>query len=500
MKFKIEFSGNNLLKFRSFIRMCNKIFTKTGIVMTIVKNEHIRVAADPFNITDKFEHNNCTSETLEIYKNFIFVEYTLIPSTNNSQKNSTYNTIELKMSNKNKNSNDNFPINEILTFRITRDQLNKLNDLLHTDFLSADQLTLKATNLPDFMKKKLETQNISYCYLSIFDKPVNSTKSGILFIPLKKFFEIRDNEDDMDDSENKVLGNFLFSEIIKTKILRKFASLASKTSNKMITLYLYKENDLKENNTKSYLYFSYLANSINLGKYIQNEENISNSEEFDNIYKLQINSEILLKVLKNFGNDINNPDFISVWTNGLVFKTHFTLRYEEDNNQENNFFENEEGNDNYDNENNEETLSYMAIKAFTYTEKNVEILKFENLNSNDGIEKRKYILNLIDNNIDDKHDELNKSLDLSDIEDAEIFRNNNIMEEEEDENEDMDDEIEQNNNKGKKNKNKNKNKDVSEDNDESSISMANNKRKSESKNNITAKITGAKKRKSGKKK
>jgi hypothetical protein len=54
MKFKIEFSGNNLLKFRSFIRMCNKIFTKTGIVMTIVKNEHIRVAADPFNITDKF--------------------------------------------------------------------------------------------------------------------------------------------------------------------------------------------------------------------------------------------------------------------------------------------------------------------------------------------------------------------------------------------------------------------------------------------------------------
>ena len=288
--------------------------------------------------------------------------------------------------------------------------------------------------------------------------------------------------------------------LVKTKILRKFASLASKTSNKMITLYLYKENDLKENNTKSYLYFSYLANSINLGKYIQNEENISNSEEFDNIYKLQINSEILLKVLKNFGNDINNPDFISVWTNGLVFKTHFTLRYEEDNNQENNFFENEEGNDNYDNENNEETLSYMAIKAFTYTEKNVEILKFENLNSNDGIEKRKYILNLIDNNVDDKHDELNKSLDLSDIEDAEIFRNNNIMEEEEDENEDMDDEIEQNNNKGKKNKNKNKNKDISEDNDESSISMANNKRKSESKNNITAKITGAKKRKSGKKK
>ena len=59
------------------IQIIHYVVKSTKLVRNyyLVKNEHIRVAADPFNIADKFEHNNCTSETLEIYKNFIFVEY-----------------------------------------------------------------------------------------------------------------------------------------------------------------------------------------------------------------------------------------------------------------------------------------------------------------------------------------------------------------------------------------------------------------------------------------
>ena len=37
MKFLIEFSESNLQKFRNFIKLCNKTFTKSGIIMTIEK-------------------------------------------------------------------------------------------------------------------------------------------------------------------------------------------------------------------------------------------------------------------------------------------------------------------------------------------------------------------------------------------------------------------------------------------------------------------------------
>jgi hypothetical protein len=96
MKFLIEFSGNNLIKFRSFIRMCYKVFTKSGIIMTIIKNLNIRVAPDPFNISNKFHHELCATESLNLYKYSIFIEYPLIPANDNSQKNSTFNKLELK--------------------------------------------------------------------------------------------------------------------------------------------------------------------------------------------------------------------------------------------------------------------------------------------------------------------------------------------------------------------------------------------------------------------
>ena len=412
MKFQIEFSSTNLLKFRLFIKMCCKTFSKSGIIMTITDGEHIRVVADPFNISDQFNRDYCITKTIDLYKNYIFIEYPLIPMHNNSVKNSTFNTLIIRIS---KDEN----LDKILTFRLDHEQLEKLNDLLQTNFLASDQITIKACPTPDFIKKKVI--NCSKCYLTIFDNSKNSTKSGILFKSLKKPYIINDYEDDMENGENKLLGKYLFSSIIRTKIIKRFALLASKNSNKNMNLYLYKENDLKEGNVKSFLYFSYFSNSFYIGRYVHNDEK-NDEDQFKNIYKIPISSDILIKILKNFNDDINNPDFISVWTKGFVFKTNFTLKYEGENNEQNNLEENENQILN-EIENDEENRSYMLIKAFKIFDKEAEILKFEGLNSEDGLEKRKYILNLIENNVDEKHDdELNKSLDLSDIEDGVIYR------------------------------------------------------------------------------
>lgn len=485
MKFQIEFSSTNLLKFRLFIKMCCKTFSKSGIIMTITDGEHIRVVADPFNISDQFNRDFCITKSIELYKNYIFIEYPLIPMNNNSAKNSTFNTLIIRIS-KDEDSD------KILTFRLDHEQLEKLNDLLQTNFLSSDQITIKACPTPDFIKKKVI--NCSKCYLTIFDNSKNSTKSGILFKSLKKPYIINDYEDEMENGENKLLGKYLFSSIIRTKIIKRFALLASKNSNKNMNLYLYKENDLKEGNIKSFLYFSYFSNSFYIGRYVHNDEK-SDEDQFKNIHKIPISSDILLKILKNFNDDINNPDFISVWTKGFVFKTNFTLKYEDENNEQNNYEENENLILN-EIANEVENRSYMLIKAFKIFEKEAEILKFENLNGEDGLEKRKYILNMIENNVDEKHDdELNKSLDLSDIEDGDIFRGNNSLMNEDDEEEEIEEEIDD---KNKKRKNKNKKKDESEDNYSNEEDKNKKSRKKSNKTNKTNQVKETKK-KTGKK-
>ena len=95
---------------------------------------------------------------------------------------------------------------------------------------------------------------------------------------------------------------------------------------------------------------SYLNNNFTLSErcnYIPNPSNISNekSDKFNRIYKFTINSELLLKMLKNFYNDGNNPDYIRLWSQGLVMKTNFTIQYNyenfENNNNNNKFFDNE---------------------------------------------------------------------------------------------------------------------------------------------------------------
>ena len=263
MKFIIEFSNNNLLKFKSFIRMCNKIFTKTGIIMTIIKNEKIMVAPDPFSITDQFLYDYCSVKTLEIYKNYLFLEYFLIDSSNNSQKNSTYNKMDLKTTTTNSILKPDEE-NRILSFRICREELNKLNELLQNNFQYSNQLTIKATPIPDFMKNKPEMPSYTKAYLSIFDKPANATKSGIFFKPLKRPYHIIDIEDEMEDDENKILGHFLYNNVIKTKSIRKFGILANKNKNKIINMFHYKEKDINENSVKSYLYFSHFSNYVNL--------------------------------------------------------------------------------------------------------------------------------------------------------------------------------------------------------------------------------------------
>ena len=117
MKFLIQFSGNNLNKFRSFIYLCYRVFTKSGIIMTIIKDSKIRVCPDPYNISDKFEHQNCSGKSLDLYKYVILLEYLLIPSKENSQKNSTFDNLILTTTKKADNSKINSDLKDrVLSF------------------------------------------------------------------------------------------------------------------------------------------------------------------------------------------------------------------------------------------------------------------------------------------------------------------------------------------------------------------------------------------------
>ena len=460
MKFLIEFSQINLIKFRAFIRLCNKTFTKTGIIMTITKNDNIKVAADPFGINEKFQPDYCETKAIEIYKYLIFIEYPLVSSLEFGFKNSTYNKLELRVTKKDQNNNNNL-LNQdnntcqedILTFRISKEELNKLSELLHTNFQSSEQLTVKATPIPEFMKNTEEVQNYSG-FLSIFDKPTNSIKSGILFKPIKKFYKINDYEDIMENDSifenvvNQNLGNYLFGGLMKTKFFKKFCGLACKNFNKMLNVYNYKEREIEQKCDKNYLIISYLYNSFTLGNLINHSSNLNKtndnkSDDFNYIYKISINSELLLKMLKNFYNDSNNPDFIGLWSRGLVMKTNFTIQYNFENlenNNNNNFFDDDEktNEQNENNENEEESLKYMGIKAIIFFENEAEIIEYKNENNEqNNMEKKKFVMNLIKNSIDDNHEELNKSLDLTldDIGGKDNLRGNDNLLFDEDENE-----------------------------------------------------------------
>ena len=474
MRFEIKFCNNNLIKFRHFIKTCNKIFNKSGIIMTIIKDNRITVVPDPFNISDPFKVDSCSAETLKLYHNYFFLEYFLIPKTENSQKNSTF----LSMTYNSTKSEDNKYVNlskgeTAFTFRISRDELTKLNELLQTNFQTSNELTILATKIPEFIKKKIEGLNYKI-FLSLYDKQKNATKCGILFKPLKRPYEITDYEEIMEGSENKYLGKFLYNNSIKTKIIKKLAAHANRSFTKAIYLYFYKENDMKEKNIKSYFFLTSYPHYISFGNYIQEEEN---EEEFKIIHKIGINSLLLTRMLKNFNSDANNPDFMSVWTKGLVVKTNFTLKsnFEEgEGNNENNFFDNDVQNPQNENEDEGEDRSYMQIKSFMFFEKEDEILNFEKIDINDGIAKKKYVLNLIENNVEDTHDELNKSLELTDI-DGVVYRGNNSLMDEDgediddennddksnDNNDNSEDEIAEKKGKGKKRK-----KEINQENDE----------------------------------
>ena len=229
-------------------------------------------------------------------------------------------------------------------------------------------------------------------------------------------------------------------------------------------MFIYKEKDTKENNLKIYFYLSHFSNYINIGKYLEKEDD---NEEFKFIHKIQIKSDILIKILRNFNGDVNNPDYISVWSKGLIFKTNFILK------SNNDLYENNDGNNMLENEvqenNNEEETSYMILKALTFFEKIEEKIYFEGINIDDGNEKNKFMKKIIKNNVDDNHDELNKSLELNDIEDAEVYRaNNSFMDEDEDDDNinNDNDKIDNNNNKKEKNNVNNENCDEEEEKEE----------------------------------
>jgi hypothetical protein len=230
-------------------------------------------------------------------------------------------------------------------------------------------------------------------------------------------------------------------------------------------MFIYKEKDTEENNLKIYFYLSHFSNYINIGKYLEKEDD---NEEFKFIHKIQIKSDILIKILRNFNGDVNNPDYISVWSKGLIFKTNFILK------SNNDLYENNDGNNMLENEvqenNNEEETSYMILKALTFFEKIEEKIYFEGINIDDGNEKNKFMKKIIKNNVDDNHDELNKSLELNDIEDAEVYRANNSFMDDEDED---DNNINNDNDKIDKNNKSNKN-DINNENDKSDDNNKNN--------------------------
>ena len=492
MKFLIEFTQKNLAKFRSFIRQCNKTFSKSGIIMTISKDSKIRVAPDPFSISDKFQQDYFETKVIEIYKYFVFIDYHLIPD-KHPIKNSTYHSMDLKVTEKYNNHNNNILIQEndylnkciIVTFRISREELNKLNDLLHTNFLTSEQLTIKATAKPDFMNIE-ESKNYSNAFLSIFDKPSNALKSGILFKPLKVPLTIRDYEeydnevkDDSIDKEGTFnqLGDFLFGSQVKSKILKKYCTMSNKNFNKNLIIFNFKQRDLESKADKNNLIISCLNNSFYLGYYfrfnLSNEEinNSSNLEQFKNIYKITINSEILLKMLKNFKNDKDNPDYLCIWSKALVMKTNYYMNNSFDENENNNknninIFGNDEEENTHEQEQEEEepNMCYMTLKTIIYYSKSPEIIDDYEKDNENNMSIKQYVLKLINNNIDDKHEELNKSMELNydENKDSDAYREDedNLFFEEEESNDKSrnEDNNEEEKKKLKKKKNKKKGK------------------------------------------
>ena len=476
MKFIMEFSYLNISKFGQFIKLCCKTFAKTGIIMTLEKNSRIRIAPDPFSISDKFDYSTFETKVMEIYKNFTFLEYPLVPP-KDAPKNSTYDTLELITNKKNDNNINNNDSIEKITFRISKEQFSELNNLLNNSFISSNKLVIKAAKKPDFLKKE-HSNNYSNAYLSIYDLSKNSTKSGILFKPLKKAKNIYDYEDDIinDDSQgyknfhlNINLGNFLYSSLIKSKFLRKFCSIALNNFNKNIIIYTFRERDDGNEPDKSYLFFSYLDNIFYTGcfpkdnNYIKDTDNTFYLEELKKIYKISINSEILIKLLKNFNNDQNNPDYISVWAKGLVMKTLYALENDINLNENNG---NNEGIGDLLGEEKEEgeegnIIYNIMMKSLIFYQYNIEVIEYDENEDENKMSKKDYVLNLIKNNIDDKHEELNKSFDCSfdDIKEKDINSNNNSFLDDDDAiSENNDNDINSDDNKSEVNKKKAKNK------------------------------------------
>jgi hypothetical protein len=248
--------------------------------------------------------------------------------------------------------------------------------------------------------------------------------------------------------------------------------MASNNFNKTIIIYTFRERDDENEPDKSYLFFSYLDNYYYAGcfhqdnNYINDTDNTFYLEELKKIYKVSINSEILLKLLKNFNNDQNNPDYISVWAKGLVMKTLYALENDINLNENNG---NNEGIDDLLGEEKEEgeeegNIYHIMMKSLIFYQFNIEVIEYDENEDENKMSKKDYVLNLIKNNIDDKHEELNKSFDCSfdDIKEKDIYDNNSFL--------DDDDEAMSENNDNDLNSD--------EDKSEANKKKANNKKKS----------------------
>ena len=419
----MEFSGNTIIKFCDFIYMCNKIFKKTGVIMTLREDSNIRVAPDPYDIQhSSFNHNECAVDSIKAYKHLTFVEYPLIKASENSSKNATYNKLELEIANLNLIGNGNKiehkNEDKLVSFRIELKQLKDLNDKLQDFFLNRETITLKAEPLG-----KSDKGYPNACLSLISKTQKDSLKSFIYFKPIKKYYKITDYEDEVEtqNGENQLLGKYLSSCTANTMQMKKFLMLTRDNFCKLINLYLYKENDKKEKTIKSHLFFSYLSNYLYFGEYINNEK--IDSEEFEIIYNIKVNAEMLIKILENFNYNPNNLDYISVYSKGLIFKANF----KEKNNEENKIQNSQ------NDENIEEKRDYMIVKTLYLLDRNIEILNFKGIDIDDGWAKKKYVLKIIKNDIDEKHEELNNNSFDSNYIDDEV--NNSLIDEDEDEDE-----------------------------------------------------------------
>ena len=83
------------------------------------------------------------------------MEYFLIPVSKDSQKNSTFLSLSLQTTKDESNNHLNPAYeNKVVSFRISKEELNKLNELLQTNFQASNQLIIRATKIPEFIKNK----------------------------------------------------------------------------------------------------------------------------------------------------------------------------------------------------------------------------------------------------------------------------------------------------------------------------------------------------------